>query len=206
MQGEIDEALKLLTVGAAQQLWGSQGPRGQPQGAASRRGRPRSGDVAQLLRLYEHFMLAMARRGEWGVVDHLARHLRSRGLVHSSGTAAALLTSQALQRGMPSARWLLHPDDPHSQHMPQRGQPQAQHHGMAAAPPGSRPLRGVPDHLMDRCLLGRGSAAQYAEDLQGGKRMEGETAAICSCVHVASKACSYMAQTGSDTLLPAFCC
>ncbi|GAB4820849.1 hypothetical protein N2152v2_007895 [Parachlorella kessleri] len=89
--GEIDEALELLT------------------NATQQPSRHAAGASAQLLRLYEHFMLAMALKGQHEVVSHLARHLKAQGLSHTAVTAAALLTSQAMQRGVANGRWLLLP-------------------------------------------------------------------------------------------------
>jgi hypothetical protein len=76
LQGEIDEALELLTAATRQ-------PSARSAGAGT-----------QLLRLYEHFMFAMANKGQHEVAAHLARHLKARGLRHTSGTASALLSSQ----------------------------------------------------------------------------------------------------------------
>lgn len=84
------------------------------------------------------------------VVEQMARHMRSRGLQQSLGTASALLTAQALQQGREAAKWLLQP--------PGSGKPSS---GGGASGAEVR----LPDEAVESCLLGRGSPQACMERL-----------------------------------------
>lgn len=83
--------------------------------------------------------------GVFAVVEQMARHMRSRGLPQTLGTASALLTAQALQHGRTTAKWLLQPF------------PQQQHGSASASSSGALPPLELPDEVAESCLLGRGS-------------------------------------------------
>lgn len=77
----------------------------------------------------------------------MARHMRSRGLPQTLGTASALLTAQALQHGRGAAKWLLQPPP---------------HLGGGA---GSAAQLALPEAVLESCLLGRGSPQACMESL-----------------------------------------
>lgn len=94
------------------------------------------------------------------VVEQMARHMRSRGLQQTLGTASALLTAQALQHGHVAAKWLLQPP------------------GMGAAGSSSSAAAPLPDDAVESCLLGRGSPQACMQKLlhSGG----GASSSSCS--------------------------
>ncbi|PRW55912.1 hypothetical protein C2E21_5247 [Chlorella sorokiniana] len=123
---------------------------------------PPEGEPIDLPRLYEHFMFAMAHKGQFAVVEQMARHMRSRDLRHTAGTASALLTAQALQHGHTTAKWLLQPPGTAG------GKPGVDGGGSGGGSSGgsgdSRDVW-VPTPLVDVCLLGRGNPKEVAERL-----------------------------------------
>ena len=95
----------------------------------------------------------------------MARHMRARGLPHTLGTAAALLTAQALQHGHDTAKWLLQPPGLHAA---------AGSGGGGGGGSGGRAGSGsssgaaalqLPDAAVESCLLGRGSPHDCAQRL-----------------------------------------
>ncbi len=89
------------------------------------------------------------------VVEQMARHMRARGLPQTLGTASALLTAQALQHGHGTAKWLLQP-------LGTGGGRQSSGSG------GSGSKIGLPDSLVDSCLLGRGEPKACMQRLTSG--------------------------------------
>jgi hypothetical protein len=84
------------------------------------------------------------------VVEQMARHMRSRGLPQTLGTASALLTAQALQHGRTTAKWLLQP-------FPQQQHGGGGHGGASPSSGNALPPLELPDEVAESCLLGRGS-------------------------------------------------
>lgn len=91
------------------------------------------------------------------VVEQMARHMRSRGLPLTLGTASALLTAQALQHGHDTAKWLLQ--------LPGSGGGRPGGGGSGGSGSGSE-VR-LPNAVVDSCLLGRGDPRMCAERLTG---------------------------------------
>ena len=91
----------------------------------------------------------------------MARHMRARGQRQTLGTAAALLTAQALQRGHPAAKWLLQ-----SPAITQQQQQQQQHGGGSTHGPLAVTVQ-LPDDVVESCLLGRGSPVACMQKLIG---------------------------------------
>ena len=169
--GETDEALGLLAeVGSVSVRGPSAGREPEAGGAAAgpeAAGPEASGVSAgtiDLLRLYEHSLFYLAHQGQWAAMAALAGHMRSQALGHTPGTAAALLTGQALRRGQPRAKWLLQkeewqPAGPYSE--PAEGEGSAEGEAPAAAPAGSSSgsssaALDLPPAVADACLLEQG--------------------------------------------------
>lgn len=88
--------------------------------------------------------------------------MRARGLPHTLGTASALLTAQALQRGHQTAKWLLQPPGLHTSAGGGGGGGRAGSGGS-----GSATAVQLPDEAVESCLLGRGSPQESMQRLMG---------------------------------------
>ncbi|KAL4457439.1 hypothetical protein ABPG75_012304 [Micractinium tetrahymenae] len=137
-----------LGAGSPNNLLGAPLTEGQAEEGGSGGEGGSTAAAVDLPRLYEHFLFAMAHKGQYAVVEQMARHMRARGLPHTLGTASALLTSQALQHGTAAAKWLLQPSS-----------------GGSAS---SAAALQLPDEAVESCLLGRGSPRGCVEKLLAG--------------------------------------
>ncbi|KAL4857841.1 Pentatricopeptide repeat-containing protein [Chlorella vulgaris] len=186
-EGEIDEALQALAVaqpGAGDPPSSSRGGKTswqrktagfvlaagleEPSGAGAAAGAaappPALSSAVDLPRLYEHFMFAAAHKRQFGVVEQLARHQRSRGLSQTLGTASALLTAQALQHGHATAKWLLQP--------PGIGSGGSGGGGGTDSGRSAVTVR-LPDEVVESCLLGRGTPQACMHQLMASSTLSG---------------------------------
>ena len=169
--GETDEALALLTDAAG--LLGRRrrgtGPTAPASSTPTEPGAaPGPTPVIDLPRIYEHFIHVLAARGQHHLVEHLARHRKVARLPLTFGIASALMTAQALRQGRATAKWLLQEEE---------WQPEGSLEEQAIIRERRQAAADVPDALMEACLLGRGSPAAAASELQSSSTGQAAVAA-----------------------------